>query len=489
MTEKIKQLIDSVRAEKKEEACEILIQLDFNEPGKSLANISILINFTSFNAIEEALILEAIASPDKDMALNNLERFVSSLPEEFNKKGLFERGKLSAICTLFGGSCFLTNIAIRKPDFLRWLIAEDNLSKTTSLIEKSDDLRTSLSGVEDMASLQETLRLFKAREYLRIGLRDLMGLAPLVEVMAEISDLASACLQGSYEASSALLKKEYGIPLYTDIDEVEKKADFVILGMGKFGGRELNFSSDIDLIFLYRSGNGESSGINGGIKDSSNKIPLHEYFIRLGKMIVKAMNEVTKEGFVFRVDMDLRPEGQSGDLACSLRSAEIYYESWGQTWERSAMLKAKPVAGSISLGETFLKTIRPFMYRKFLDFTAIEEIRAMKKKIDASIARDDQLLTNLKLGTGGIREIEFFIQALQLINAGKIKSLRERNSLGALKKLQTAGLISDEEENKLSEAYSFLRSVEHRIHIFQDGLSDTLPSDNVDLEKLAARVG
>ena len=419
------------------------------------------------------------------MALNNLETFVSSQPEGFNEKGLFKNENLRAICTLFGGSSFLTNIVIRRPDLLEWLIVQDNLSVSSSLSEKTEELRKRLCGVEDMTSLQEILRHFKAREYLRIGLRDLMGLADLVEVMAEISDLASACLQGTYEASSSILKKEYGRPLYTDEEDMEKEADFVILGMGKFGGRELNFSSDIDLIFLYRSDKGETSGTEGG----KNRVPLHQYFIKLGKMIIKAMNEVTKDGFVFRVDMDLRPEGQSGDLACSLRSAEIYYESWGQTWERSAMLKARPVAGNTSLGEEFLKTVRPFMYRKFLDFTAIEEIRAMKNKIDASIARDDQLLTNLKLGTGGIREIEFFIQALQLINAGKVESLREKNSLSALKKLQAAKLISDEEEKKLGEAYTFLRTVEHRIQIFQERQTHTLPSDKGELKKLAARVG
>ncbi|MDT8316666.1 MAG: bifunctional [glutamate--ammonia ligase]-adenylyl-L-tyrosine phosphorylase/[glutamate--ammonia-ligase] adenylyltransferase [bacterium] len=485
MEVKIKEFIESVRSEKKEEACGFLVQLGFKEPEKSLANISILINCGSFNETKEQLIAEAIASPDPDMALNNLERFISALPEGFNKKGLFEKDNLKAVCTLFGGSSFLTNIVIRRPGLLEWLIVQENLSVSSSLGEKTDELRKKLCAVDSMVSLQETLRLFKAREYLRIGLRDLMGLATLVEVMAEISDLASACLQGAYEASSSMLEKEYGIPLYIDEEDVEKEADFVILGMGKFGGRELNFSSDIDLIFLYRSDKGETSGI----KDHSNKISLHEYFIRLGKMIIKAMNEVTKEGFVFRVDMDLRPEGQSGDLACSLRSAEIYYESWGQTWERSAMLKARPVAGSISLGEEFLGTIRPFMYRKFLDFTTIEEIRAMKNKIDASIARDDQLLTNLKLGTGGIREIEFFIQALQLINAGKVEALRERNSINALKKLQAAKLISDEEEEKLREAYTFLRNVEHRIQIFQERQTHTLPGDKRELGKLAARVG
>ena len=485
MKEKINQLIEFLRSGKKEEAALLINELGFNEPGKSLANASILLNCASFDGSKEQLIVEAIASPDPDMALNNLERFISSLPEGFNEKGLFENDKLPAICTLFGGSSFLTNIVIRKPGLLEWLIVQDNLSVSSSLSEKTDELRKRLCDVEDMTSLQEILRHFKAREYLRIGLRDLMGLADLVEVMAEISDLASACLQGTYETSSSILKKEYGRPLYTDEEDIEKEADFVILGMGKFGGRELNFSSDIDLIFLYRSDKGETGGTEG----EKNRVPLHQYFIKLGKMIIKAMNEVTKDGFVFRVDMDLRPEGQSGDLACSLRSAEIYYESWGQTWERSAMLKARPVAGNTSLGEEFLKTVRPFMYRKFLDFTAIEEIRAMKNKIDASIARDDQLLTNLKLGTGGIREIEFFIQALQLINAGKVESLREKNSLSALKKLQAAKLISDEEEKKLGEAYTFLRTVEHRIQIFQERQTHTLPSDKGELKKLAARVG
>ena len=484
MTEKIKQLVQLLKSGEREDASLLLKELGFNEPGKSLTNGSALINCGSFKNKEE-LIKEALSSPDPDMALNNLERFISCLPEGFDKKGLFESDRLKAVCTLFGGSSFLTNIVIRRPDLLKWLIIQDNLSSSSSLSEKTEELRERLRDTQDMASLQEVLRRFKAREYLRIGLRDLMGLADLTQVMGEISDLAAACLQGSYETSSSMLLKEYGRPLYTDENNAGKEADFVILGMGKFGGRELNFSSDIDLIFMYRSDKGETEGTG----DGGNCVPLHQYFIKLGKMIIRAMNEVTKDGFVFRVDMDLRPEGQSGDLACSLRSAEIYYESWGQTWERSAMLKARPVAGDINLGDEFLKTIRPFMYRKFLDFTAIEEIRAMKKRIDASIARDDQLLTNLKLGTGGIREIEFFIQALQLINAGKVESLREKNSLSALKKLKAARLISDGEEERLREAYIFLRTVEHRIQIYQERQTHTLPGDKRELERLAKRVG
>ena len=162
-------------------------------------------------------------------------------------------------------------------------------------------------------------------------MRDLMELASLEEVMEEISDLASATLEAAVDASKAILGKEYGLPIYIDDDGLESEAAFVILGMGKFGGRELNFSSDIDLIFLYSTEKGETSGIisNGG--KATGRLSFHQYFIKLGAMVVKAMNDVTADGFVFRVDMDLRPDGKAGELAISVRGAEIYYESWGQT--------------------------------------------------------------------------------------------------------------------------------------------------------------
>ncbi|MBE9504699.1 MAG: bifunctional [glutamate--ammonia ligase]-adenylyl-L-tyrosine phosphorylase/[glutamate--ammonia-ligase] adenylyltransferase, partial [Proteobacteria bacterium] len=355
--------------------------------------------------------------------------------------------------------------------------------------EKVGELSRQVRDINDMVSLQKVLRLFKRREYLRVGIRDLLELAPLEEVMEEISDLASACLEAALHASKNMLNKEYGRPTYINGDSVEKEAGFVILGMGKLGGRELNFSSDIDLIFLYTTEKGETEGIEDNGGKLVNRISLHQYFVKLGGMVVKAMNDVTENGFVFRVDMNLRPDGQSGDLSISLRGAETYYEAWGRTWERSAMLKARPVAGDIGLGDTFLASMRPFMYRKYLDYGAIEEIGAMKKKIDAKIARDDQTLRNLKLGTGGIREIEFFIQALQLINGGKLEAIREKNSLMSLKKLNEANLITKEEEDNLTGAYTFLRKVEHRLQIFQERQTHTLPADKNQLELLAKRVG
>jgi len=222
-----------------------------------------------------------------------------------------------------------------------------------------------------------------------------------------------------------------------------------VIGMGKLGGNELNFSSDIDIIYFYESDKGETSGIRDSSGDLKGVVSLHAFFNKLGEMISKALSLVTEDGFVFRVDVGLRPEGKSGDMAVSLRSAEIYYESWGQSWERTAMLKARPVAGSLELGEQLLKTLQPFVYRKYLDYNLIEDMKNMKQKIDASLTRSMEGETNLKLGRGGIREIEFFIQALQLVYAGKNPLLRERNSLKALDTL-LAALSDDGDRSRLA---------------------------------------
>ncbi|MDH3976791.1 MAG: bifunctional [glutamate--ammonia ligase]-adenylyl-L-tyrosine phosphorylase/[glutamate--ammonia-ligase] adenylyltransferase, partial [Deltaproteobacteria bacterium] len=482
-------LITAIGAEDEKEISSVLQVLSLRERERSLKNIKLLLEKGAFKGMEGEMINSAVQSPDPDLALNNAERLVGCLPVETIHKALGKPDLMSDLFTLCGGSQFLSNILFRYSSLFDWLFMEGNISESLSFEDKLSRLRGELEGVRDMKALQKVLRNFKHRDYLRIGARDLTGAAGMAEVAAEISDLAAVSLQGAYEVISSMLKSEYGAPLYKDPQGNEKEADFVVLGMGKLGGRELNFSSDIDLIFLYTTEKGETTGIADESGNLNEQISIHEFFTKMGKMIVKALNEVTEDGFVFRVDMDLRPEGKSGDLACSLRSAEIYYESWGQTWERSAMLKARPLAGDIALGENFLQLLNPFMYRRFLDYTAIEEIRAMKRKIDASIARDDQSFTNIKLGTGGIREIEFFIQALQLINSGKNAKLREKNSLRALKKLAKEGLISDDECQKLSHAYIFLRTVEHRLQIFQERQTHTLPTKEEAMEMLARRVG
>ncbi|MGD9019391.1 MAG: bifunctional [glutamate--ammonia ligase]-adenylyl-L-tyrosine phosphorylase/[glutamate--ammonia-ligase] adenylyltransferase, partial [Desulfuromonadales bacterium] len=315
-------------------------------------------------------------------------------------------------------------------------------------------------------------------------------LAGLEEITAELSALAAASLQRAFEICSIQLQKEYGAPLLDDEEgETSREAEFTILGMGKFGGCELNFSSDIDLIYFYSSDRGQTSGIDDPARGRHNRISLHQYFVKLSEMITRAIGQATEDGFVFRVDLRLRPEGNSGEMANSLAAAEIYYESWGQSWERSAMLKARPVAGSQALGEQLLERLDPFIYRRHLDYAMIDDIKVMKQKIDRSLSRAKEGEQNLKLGQGGIREIEFFIQALQLINAGKNPRLRERNSLKALQVLCNEGLITAEERDNLSAAYRFLRTAEHRIQVVHEQQTHNLPSRPQELRALARRCG
>src|SRR6185369_7961767 len=282
--------------------------------------------------------------------------------------------------------------------------------------------------------------------------------------------------------------REHGLPLMLS-ESGPQPAEMTVIGMGKLGGNELNFSSDVDIIYFYESDKGETSGIENGSGKRKGVVSLHAFFNKLGEMISKALSQVTEDGFVFRVDVGLRPEGQSGDMAVSLRSAEIYYESWGQSWERTAMLKGRPVAGSLELGEQLLRMLQPFVYRKYLDYNLIEDMKNMKQKIDASLTRSAEAESNLKLGRGGIREIEFFIQALQLVYAGKNPKLRERNSLKALDTLLAARLISEEDQRQLCEAYRFLRTVEHRIQVVQERQTHNLPSKEDEMRALARRCG
>ncbi|MEK7713680.1 MAG: bifunctional [glutamate--ammonia ligase]-adenylyl-L-tyrosine phosphorylase/[glutamate--ammonia-ligase] adenylyltransferase, partial [Deltaproteobacteria bacterium] len=278
-----------------------------------------------------------------------------------------------------------------------------------------------------------------------------------------------------------MLKISYGTPYHRDETGALIESTFVVLGMGKLGGNELNFSSDIDLIYLYQSDEGETRG-------GDRTYTLYEFYCKMSELITKAISANTEEGFVFRVDLRLRPEGQNGPVANSIASAMIYYESWGETWERSAMLKARPVAGDLSLGEFFLKELEPFIYRKYLDFSTIEDIKEMKLKIDRELALKPGMW-DVKLGSGGIREIEFLVQATQLIHAGKDLSLRERNTLKSLQKLKDKLLLTHEDHETLAAAYRFLRTVEHRIQVENERQTHKLPSKVEDLKRLAKRCG
>jgi len=454
---------------------------------RSATNLRLMTEFIPAELLAN-LAAAALATPLPDMALNNLERLGTVVPREELLVVCSVKSRLVQLLTICGSSPFLVSILCREPAYFQRLFRARQIDIRRSEAESLAALRAQLTEQTDYADLLPILRRFKHEEILRIAARDLNGLAPLEEVTAELSALAASSLQVAYEVARRTLCMEHGTPMM-QTPQGERAADLTILGMGKFGGRELNFSSDIDIIYFYSSDQGETTGIEEAPGKVRGRVSLHTFFVKLAEMITRAVSQVTGDGFVFRVDMGLRPEGKSGEMALSQRSAEVYYEAWGQSWERAAMLKARPVAGSLELGEQLLAAIEPFIYRRYLDYTLIEDMMAMKKKIDASLAREREGEANIKLGRGGIREIEFFIQALQLVYAGKNPQLRERNSLKALQRLMEAKIIKEDDGAALSEAYRFLRTVEHRIQVVQERQTHSLPKKEEELLALARRCG
>ncbi len=444
-----------------------------------------------FSEFLPGLLAHLSCAADPDMALNNLERFVGSLSDVPSRLALSRARPdiLGSLITMFGASRFLATFLITKADeSLKAVIGPDYLSQPAGKTELSRKLGTMLQGETSDQGFFRVLRLFRKQEILRIGLRDLLNKADLQETVTDLSDLAEVCLQKAYTWADAALTKRYGRPVIKSPDGTSTIAGFAVIAMGKLGGRELNFSSDVDLMYVYEA-DGETQGSSQPDGTVTNRITNHEYFIKLAERMSAAIGEKTDDGFVFRVDLRLRPEGQRGPLAQSLGGYEIYYESWGQTWERSALIKARPVAGDESVGREFMERIAPFVYRKYLDYSAISEIREMKQRINKDVEKKGKTYKDVKLGYGGIREIEFVIQALQLIYAGRDRSLREKNALKALHMLSQKGLITYQEHADLAKAYVFLRAVEHRIQILDDIQTQTIPAAEPEVRALARRMG
>lgn len=380
---------------------------------------------------------------------------------------------------LLGSSAYLGDVLIRQgknwPELFLRQIKIKQKTVSQHLVELHALLASSASFDEFCAGL----RRHKQREYLRIGARDLLPSVTMEETVRELSALADASLHAAYQYCRAAAEQDFGALLLPDRQTPNR---FVVLGMGKLGGGELNFSSDIDVIFLYQDDEGESSG---GLKGTTTP---REFFTALGKKIVYAMGEVTDEGFVFRIDLRLRPMGTSGPLVQSLGSAMLYYESWGQCWERAALIKARPVAGDLELGKSFLKEIEPFVYRRYLDYTTVDELRHMKMRIENELLSADGKERNVKLGYGGIREIEFFTQALQLVNGGYEPKIRTPNTLEALEQLARHNFISAQDKVKLTAAYRFLRQVEHKVQMVQEAHAHSIPEDEDEEQALARRL-
>ncbi len=460
----------------------------FREPETAWKNLVALAGHAQFEKLYPdffRILLELIASShNADMALHNFERFSEKfLDKDHLYTQLTESPSLFvALIFLFSGSQVLTDALLKEPSYVDWLSRPETLANS-----KSKDML--MRDFYEMAEFQSknifsVLRKFKKREYIRIGLRDLLGKVGFKETVEDISNLADVCLQAAYEDADRELQKKFGRPVYQDANGNWIESEFAILGMGKLGGRELNYSSDIDLIYIYTSSQGETRSTS---ESSITSISNHEYFTKLALDITKSLHEITSDGNVFRVDLELRPEGNSGEIVNSLTSCEIYYQSWGRTWERQALIKARVSAGSENLGKEFFEMIEPFIYRRSLDFEAIEEIKSMKYQINKSL-KGKHSKGNIKLGFGGIREVEFTIQAYQLLLGGRDKSLRVRDSLGAMKTLYEKNILTEADHNHLREAYIFLRNLENRVQITFGLQTYLLPDNEIDLAVLARKM-
>lgn len=374
-------------------------------------------------------------------------------------------------------SDFVHEQAVRDSQLLAELGASGDLERRFAAGELRGQLQALLADCADEDELGRRLRRFRNRQQVRIIWRDLNRQASLAETCSDLSDLADACIDGAYQWLYPRHCEQFGTPIGRRSGQPQH---LVILGMGKLGAHELNLSSDIDLIFGYPEG-GETEGVKRSLDNQ-------EFFIRLGQRLIKALDAITVEGFVFRVDMRLRPYGSSGALVLSFNALEQYYQDQGRDWERYAMIKARVVGGDQAAGKQLLEMLRPFVYRRYLDFSAIEALRAMKQLIQQEVRRKG-MSDNVKLGSGGIREVEFIAQAFQLIHGGRDLSLQQRPLLKVLDTLEGQGYLPAPIIAEMKEGYEFLRYTEHALQAIGDRQTQMLPDNDLDRARVACIMG
>jgi glutamate-ammonia-ligase adenylyltransferase len=354
-----------------------------------------------------------------------------------------------------------------EPDILAWLGRKEVVMAPRGYAEMLRDLQR-VGGETLAANNFHALRIWKAREMVRIALREVARAARLEQTTAELSQIAEICIRSVYDHWNTEFRTRYGSP----------KSEFAILALGKLGGGELNYSSDVDLIFLY-----DEEG------ELSPRLSYHEFFNRLGKKILQTFSMPSPEGVFLRVDLRLRPEGSAGPLARSLESMEHYYGGFGETWERLALIKARGIAGSRETAYEFLRQHQPFIYPKSPTPDLLAEIANIKKRIERDVVGAEDLHRNVKLGRGGIREIEFVVQTLQFIHGARHAFLQEPGTLKALRGLAELELIPRKEILDLDRAYRFLRNTEHRLQIHAEQQTHTVPIDTRDLGRLSRSLG
>jgi glutamate-ammonia-ligase adenylyltransferase len=415
----------------------------------------------------EAVIAALPEVPDAEMAVLNLERWSAYLPTPGTAMALLREDPrlLADLLALFGSSKYLADILVRDP-WLYSLFLEPATPRSSG--EYRAAVEAAVRPLRRPESRKDALRRVKRREFLRIGWRDLARRAPLAEIVREISDLADALVQEALQ----LAVEEVGVRFPTAAAAVR----FAVIGMGKLGARELNYSSDIDLVFVMDS----PSPLDEGHR---------RYAARLAETLIANLGEETGEGRCFRVDMRLRPEGRAGALVRSFPTFRDYYDRWAETWERQALIKARPVAGDEELGERFMALVRPVVYRRLQGATLLEDVREMRAAVERKLDAQGIIDLHVKEGRGTIRDVEFTVQLFQLLFGADQPGLQVRDTWIALERLEALGLLAPEERRTFAEGYRFFRETEHRLQLLHDLPVRVLPTEAPALRRLARSMG
>jgi len=394
---------------------------------------------------------------------------------QYDLKSLFSDEQIDLLKPVLKHSIFLKNKIFTEPSlaysaFNKLNSIRDKVTIQSELLNPNNiEENNQNSEIFEMPETKflEYLRDFKYIEYIIIALEELYFKKDILEITAHISAFASAMLEISYQYAYRFLEEKYGKPK----DEEDRDVPFSVIGLGKLGGWELNFSSDIDIMYVYGTEKGKTTG------GSKGRLSNHEFFVKLGEKIKYYLNERTEKGFVYRVDLRLRPDGDRGPLALPMRSYETYYELYGQSWERMMLLKGTVVAGDEEFGERLLKNLRPFIFRRSIDYKLINDLLDVKSKIAGHVKLKSGK-KDVKLGYGGIREIEFTVQALQILNYPRNPEVYRKNTLESIATLHKFGLLTDDESLILDQSYRFLRKLEHMAQIEMEQQTHAIPEDS-----------
>jgi glutamate-ammonia-ligase adenylyltransferase len=378
-----------------------------------------------------------------------------------------------ALRRVVSASDFVCDALSRNPELAKWLI--DEVRSPLPAGQMAERLGRAVLGAEDLPAFMTALRRQREREMVRIAWRDLAGVAATPETLADTSAFADAAIAAAVAFATTELERSYGKARGASGEE----QPLIVLGMGKLGGGELNFSSDIDLIFVFPE---------KGETDGARAIDNEDFFTRLGRLVIRILGERTSEGMVHRVDMRLRPFGDSGPLTVSAAFLDNYLQTHGRDWERYAWIKARAVTGVAAWKLIHAESVRPFVYRRYLDFGVFESLREMKALIEKEVARRD-LAEHVKLGPGGIREIEFIAQAFQLIRGGQDRRMQTQSLLAVLPQLAGGKLLPGRVAQELEGAYLFLRRIENHLQMRADAQTHTIPADPLARARVAASMG